>query len=415
MKIDSEKLIALCKRIDSYASEAVDIQKSITAVPALSPVSGGDGEQAKAEVLTAYLKQVLQCDEVQTYNAPDDRVSSGVRPNIVGRIKGKSSNRTIWIMSHTDVVPPGDLSKWTGDPWKVRVDGDKIYGRGTEDNQQGIVSSLLAVKAFRDEGITPEYDIALLLVADEETGSEFGIQYLLDKHTELFSADDYILIPDAGNEDGTLVEVAEKSIVWFKFRVLGKQTHGSTPELGVNAMRAGANLVVQLSNLYELFPASDTVFEPPISTFEPTKKEANVPNVNTIPGEDIFYLDCRLLPTYEVTELETAVQKICDQVAARHNVSIEIGLDQCLRAPAPTPVDAPVVRALQAGIEKIMGKETRPMGIGGGTVAAYFRQAGLSAVVWATQDETLHEPNEYVRISYMLNDAKVFSYIALLP
>ncbi len=412
---DSNTLNALCKRIDSYSQETVDIQKAITAVPALSPASGGDGEQAKVDVLISYLRDVLKCDEMETYNAPDPRCSAGVRPNVVGRIKGKSSDRTIWIMSHTDVVPPGDLSKWDSDPWTVRVDGDKIYGRGTEDNQQGIVSSLLAAKALRDEGITPEHDIALLLVADEETGSEFGIQYLLNEHSDLFSADDFILIPDAGNEDGTLVEVAEKSIVWFKFRVLGKQTHGSTPELGINAMRAGADLVVHLSKLYERFSSSNAVFEPPISTFEPTKKEANVPNVNTIPGEDVFYLDCRLLPEYEVSALEAQVQNTCEQIEASHKVTIEISIEQCLRAPAPTPVDAPVVKALQAAITEIMDKETSPMGIGGGTVAAYFRQAGLPAVVWATQDETLHEPNEYVKISNILNDAKVFSYIALLP
>lgn len=412
-ELDKTALHKLCDRIDSYVEEAVNIQRTLTAIPALAPENGGEGEHEKARVLRAYLQNELHCDEIDLYNAPDERVSSGTRPNIVARLKGKSQARALWLMSHMDVVPPGDLSKWSSDPWTVRVEDGKIYGRGTEDNQQGIVSSLLASKAFRDEGFAPACDVGLLLVADEETGSKYGIQFLLQQHKDLFSHDDLIIIPDAGNADGTLVEVAEKSILWFKFTVLGKQTHGSTPELGINAFKAGAALVVKLNQLYEIYDAVNPVFDPPISTFEPTRKEANVPNINTIPGEDIFCFDCRILPEYQVASLEESVKKICREVEQSHQVKVEVSLEQLLEAPPPTSVDAPVVKAIQAGIQEIKGIGSKPMGIGGGTVAAFFRQAGFPAVVWATQDETLHEPNEYVKIDNILTDAKVFAYVAL--
>ena len=252
-----------------------------------------------------------------------------------------------------------------------------------------------------------------IFVADEETGSDYGIQYLLENHMELFKKEDFFLIPDAGNEDGTLVEVAEKSIVWFKFNIQGKQTHGSTPELGVNAHKAGANLIVELEDLYKVFNDSDPVFDPPISTFEPTKREANVPNVNTIPGEDVFYYDCRLLPNYNVDDLWKTVKEISKKVEEKHGVSIKVSSPQELRAAPPTPVDAPVVKAVQNAISELRDIETKPMGIGGGTVAAFFREAGFNSVVWATQDETLHEPNEYVKIDNILDDAKVFAHVAL--
>ena len=47
-------------------------------------------------------------------------------------------------------------------------------------------------------------------------------------------------MPDAGNENGTMIEVAEKSILWLKFKILGKQTHGSMPEKGINAFKAAS-------------------------------------------------------------------------------------------------------------------------------------------------------------------------------
>ncbi len=411
--MDKTVLEKICKRIDEYQDEAINLEKELTAIPALAPESDGDGEQKKSEFIRSYLQNQLHCIDINFYNAPDDRVTSGHRPNLIAKFKGKSSGGSIWIMSHMDVVPPGDLSKWNGDPWTIRVEKGKIFGRGTEDNQQAIVSSLLTVKAFLDQGIKPEKDIGLIFVADEETGSHYGIQYLLKNHKELFSKEDFFLIPDAGNENGTLVEVAEKSIVWFRFEVQGKQTHGSTPELGVNAHKAAANLIVELEDLYKTFNISDPVFDPPISTFEPTKKEANVPNVNTIPGEDIFYYDCRLLPNYDVDDLWKNIKELCKKVEQKHGVSIAVTSPQELRAAPPTPVDAPVVKAIQRAISEIRGVETEPKGIGGGTVAAFFREAGFNSVVWATQDETLHEPNEYVKIDNILDDAKVFAHVAL--
>ena len=99
-----------------------------------------------------------------------------------------------------DVVPPGDLKTWKTDPWKVVYDekSGKLFGRGVEDNQQGLVSAVYAALAFLKEKIVPEHTIKLLFMADEEFGSEFGVKYLLREHQNLFSKKDLILIPDSG-------------------------------------------------------------------------------------------------------------------------------------------------------------------------------------------------------------------------
>lgn len=411
--MDKGVLEKICKRIDTYQDEAIHLEKELTAIPALAPENDGDGEQKKSEFLQTYLEKTLKCDVLNRYDAPDDRVPAGYRPNLIAKFKGKNSSQAVWIMSHMDVVPPGDLSKWDSDPWAIKVEDGKIYGRGTEDNQQGIVSSLLAARAFRDEGIEPECDLGIILVSDEETGNKFGIQYLLKNHKNIFKTEDLFIVPDSGNSEGTVVEVAEKSILWFKFRIEGKQTHASTPEFGVNAHRAGAHLIVKLDSLNSMFDDEDPIFAPPKSTFEPTKKEANVPNVNTIPGEDVFYLDCRVHPDYNLDEIKQAVKRICREEEQKQTVRIEVTTPLELKAAPPTPKDATVVKAVQQAISEVRGMKTEAMGIGGGTVAAFFRESGFNAVVWATQDETLHEPNEYVKIENILNDAKVFAHVAL--
>lgn len=402
---------ALMNKINGYRQEAIDLETQLTRVPALGPESGGDGERDKAAFLQDWVRQHLQPDDLQEYRAPDARVSYGYRPNIVAMFNGHADKRTVWIMTHLDVVPPGDLTKWTGDPWTVRVVDNKLIGRGVEDNQQGLVSSVLAMKAYRELGITPQNRVGLVFVADEETGSQYGIQYLIDEHRHLFSREDIILIPDAGDTKGTMIEVAEKSILWLRFHTQGKQTHGSVPEYGRNANKAASYLTVRLETLYKKFNKRDPMFSPPISTFEPTKREANVPNVNTIPGEDVMYFDCRILPHYKITEVMKAVKALTRETEKKFKVKIAISFSQQDQAAPPTAPDAPVVQVITQAMKDLRKKRPKPMGIGGGTVAAYFRRAGFPAAVWSTMAETAHSPDEYCLIENILDDAKIFAHI----
>lgn len=410
--INQEVFRQVAQKIDSFRDDMIEFQKSITAIRALSPTSGGEGEWDKV----AWIKDFLQkggLNRIEQIDAPDPRAKMGKRPSLIVRIPGKSHQRTIWIMAHTDVVPEGDLKLWETDPFEVVEKDGKLFGRGTEDNQQSLTSGVFTALAFHELNIKPEYDLALLLVADEETGSEFGLSYILKHHADLFGKEDIILVPDAGEPDSSMIEVAEKGIVWIKFVTKGKQCHASLPDHGINAFRAASNLVVRLAKLYEIFDANNEVFEPPTSTFEPTKKEANVPNVNTIPGEDVFYLDCRLLPEYSVDQLFSEVRKICDGVEKEFGVSIEYETTQKEDAAPATPVEAPVVQKLKQGIKQVYNVEAKPMGIGGGTVAAVFRRAGLPAAVWSTIADVCHQPNEYCVIDNMVNDSKVFAHVCL--
>jgi succinyl-diaminopimelate desuccinylase len=210
-----------------------------------------------------------------------------------------------------------------------------------------------------------------------------------------------------------MIEVAEKSILWLKFKTLGKQAHGSTPEKGINSFKAASFLVTELDALYQIFPKKDPLFDPPISTFEPTKKEANVPNINTIPGEDIFYMDSRILPEYKVEEVEAKIKNMAKNIEKKFKVKIELIENQKASAAPPTPATAPVVSALKKAIKAVYNRDAKPKGIGGGTVAALFRKAGFNAACWAKLDETAHQPNEYCIIDNMLGDAKVFAHVFL--
>lgn len=401
---------AVKKRIASSKAEIVELETLLTSHPALAPESGGDGELEKVIALEGWLKS-QGFTQFQRFDAPDSRVSSGIRPNLVVTIPGKDDSFSVWFMAHTDVVPVGELSLWHTDPWKVIEKDGRLYGRGVEDNQQGLVASTVAALALLREGITPPHTVKLLFVADEEVGSTYGIKYLLKEHN-LFKKDDIILIPDGGDSQGATIEVAEKNLMWLQFTVKGKQTHGSRPDEGINATLAGYDLALRVHGLETVFDKRDTLFDPPYSTFQPTKKEANVPNINTIPGEDVFCMDCRILPCYTLDQVRVELRRCVKEVEDKYGVKVEWTEPQTAESPA-TPVDAPVARRLAEAVKAVTGVDTCFIGIGGGTVGAELRIKGFNAVVWSKLDETAHQPNEYTIIDNLISDSQVMAYMML--
>ncbi|HYW82161.1 MAG TPA: M20 family metallo-hydrolase, partial [Spirochaetia bacterium] len=309
------------------------------------------------------------------------------------------------------IVPPGEMGLWESDPYTLVVDGDRLIGRGVEDNQQGLAASVFAATCVQELGLTPSRTVKLLFVADEETGSQLGVQYLVAKGG-LFRAQDRALVPDGGSADGSRMEIAEKSILWLRFKVRGKQCHASTPQKGINAFEAGSHLVVRLGALADLFPATDPLFEPPVSTFTPTKKEANVPNINTLPGEDVFYLDSRVLPRENLDEVMRAVREITGGIERDFGVTVEIQEVQKESSP-PTPADASIVSSLKRAISSVYGVDGVTVGIGGGTVGAFLRKKGIPTVVWSKLEEAAHQPNEHCLLSNLMGDALVMAMMML--
>ena len=314
----------ICKYIDEHTMTFVELETLLSSIPAISPLSGGEGEYKKAHALEDWLRRQGYTD-FQYIESKDDKAYKGVRPSLILTIPGKKTDRNFWIMSHVDVVPPGDLKLWNTDPFTVVVKDGKLYGRGVEDNQHGITASVLAALALKNVGIQPEYTVKLLFVADEEIGSVHGVKYILESHPDLFGPNDYALVPDSGSSNGDEIEIAEKNMMWLKFHTKGVQCHASLPDLGKNAFVAASALVLKMAELQNHFKSfQDDLFDPPYSTFAPTKKEANIPNVNTIPGDDVFYLDCRILPTADMNEIMAEIHRRCQQVEKEYGVQIEL-------------------------------------------------------------------------------------------
>ncbi len=402
----------LYREIEHSKPQMIQTLTELTRIPAIGPENGGNGETEKAAKLVDILSNI-GFDKIEHHDADDNRVSTGKRPNIVAYLNGETPER-LWIVTHLDVVPAGEESAWTmTKPFEPKVVGDKVFGRGTEDNGQSLMASVFAVAALRRLNVKPKRTVCLAFVTDEEQGSAFGIQTLLAK--ELFAKDDLVVVPDGGNADGSFIEVTEKSLLWFRVRTVGKQTHGSLPDRGLNAHRIGMQVALALDErLHRKFSVRDEFFDVPGSTFEPTKKELNVEAVNIVPGEDVFYFDCRVLPRYNINDVVAEVDAVLREF--EQTTSAKITLEIVQKQPAPNLLNgnAEVVTLLKTALKQARGIAAHVGGIGGGSCAAYFRKQGIPAALWSTVDDVAHQPDEYCKIDNMVADAKIFALMALL-
>lgn len=400
----------LLKALENTREEVIFLQKGMTRLPAVGPGEGGQGEFEKAKWIEDVVRSWGAFD-IEHYDAPDDRVPHKIRPNMVIRHKGKT-DKTLWIIGHLDVVPPGNESLWKTPPFEAVLDSeddDIIRGRGVEDNQQAIVCGLVMLHALLKNSVTSDCSFALFLVSDEESRNVFGINYVLDTYPHLIKKDDLVLVPDFGTPEGDMIEIAEKGVLWLKIEIEGRQCHGSTPDDGNNAFIAMSDMVLQMKDVENLFSKRNDLFSPNRTTIVPTRHEENVPNINTISGKEVFYLDCRILPEYRTKEVQEKVEGLARKIEAKYNVKINVSVDNLEESSPPTSENAEVVQKLKKAIAEVYGINCRAGGVGGGTVACKIRSLGIPAAVWSRAIPNYHQPNEGSRISHAVRDAQTFA------
>jgi succinyl-diaminopimelate desuccinylase len=132
----------LLSAVESYRNEMVDALTEMLRIPAIGPESGGEGEFERARYLRE-LAEKCGFEDIENFDALDERVRLRSRPNMTLKRKG-NSDQTVWIVTHMDTVPPGDLDAWTYPPFSPKVVDGKLYGLGAEDNGQSLIASMFA-------------------------------------------------------------------------------------------------------------------------------------------------------------------------------------------------------------------------------------------------------------------------------
>ncbi len=248
-------------------SETLDLLSDLVSYKSVTP---DDTECQK--YIESYLKNVGFTTEYIKYGNVQNMISTF----------GNGSPCLAFI-GHTDVVPPGDLSKWKSDPYTLLNDSGMLIGRGAADMKGGIACFMSAVKEFLDNHKITYGSIKLILTADEEGDAINGIRKLVDQN--IFKNDDldFCLVgePSSSDEIGDVIRNGRRGSITGNLTVHGIQGHVAYPEKANNPIHSSSEV---LSNLLKITFDNGNEFFPPTS-FQVSNINAGTGVDNVIPGE----------------------------------------------------------------------------------------------------------------------------------
>ncbi|MFW9779435.1 MAG: M20/M25/M40 family metallo-hydrolase [Candidatus Heimdallarchaeota archaeon] len=161
------------------------------------------------------------------------------RGNLVARINGSSDGSSLMFgPAHVDVVPV-DRDKWSVDPFEGVIKDEHVWGRGTLDMLFIVAAQVQAFSQLQQEGFKPKGDLILCVVADEEAGGTYGMEWLIKNQLEIIQSD--YALGEAGGfplADGKLLVfgTGEKGAAWKRLTFRGTPAHGSSPYKSDNAV-----------------------------------------------------------------------------------------------------------------------------------------------------------------------------------
>ena len=202
--------------------------------------------------------EVLNCDALETFlEGPGVEIDTFEptpgRKSLVARITGTDPDApSLCLMGHTDVVPVNPEG-WDRDPFGGELVDGEVWGRGAVDMLNLTSSQAVAFKHLANSGFRPSGDLLYFAVADEESGSAHGAQWIADHHPDAIMAD-YVLTENGGLHTGTSerpyigVNIGEKGVAWRKLRIKGTPGHGSAPFKSDNALVRAAGVIQRLAD-----------------------------------------------------------------------------------------------------------------------------------------------------------------------
>lgn len=223
----------LLAQVDETFDDLISLHRDLVRIPSVNTGVMPTGNETEA---ADYASQWLAQDGIEA----EVIESAPGRGNLIANLPGASGQNKLLFMSHLDVVPVEDESKWNYAPFGAEIEGGRIYGRGTYDCKGLLACQMMAMRLLKRNGISLSDNLVLASGADEESGGRYGFGWLAEHHPEKIKA------PYAVNEGGGthiniagtttyLLGVGEKGRLEVKLTVRGSSAHASTPWLGDNA------------------------------------------------------------------------------------------------------------------------------------------------------------------------------------
>ncbi|WP_038361647.1 acetylornithine deacetylase [Bosea sp. UNC402CLCol] len=307
----------------------------------------------------------------------------GDRANLFATI-GPRDVPGLILSGHMDVVP-AEEPQWSSDPFLLRAEGDKLFGRGTSDMKGFLAAALAIVPALAGMKLARPVHIAFSY--DEEAGCR-GVPHLIAQLPSLCALPEAAVI---GEPSGMRPILAHKGKAAARVEIHGRSGHSSRPELGLNAIHAMGAVIAAAEKTASDLQAGplDAVFEPPYSSLQIGTVRGGEA-LNIIPDRCRIEIEARAIAGVSPAALLEPVRAALAGLEAR---GFATDWQEIASYPALSlAAQAPIARMLA----EVTGTEPLPA-VSYGTEAGLYQAAGIDAIICGPGDiARAHRPDEYI-------------------
>ena len=306
---------------------------------------------------------------------------------------------------HTDVVPPGDHSAWTSEPFEPAIRDGLLFGRGAADMKSSIAAFMVALESVIAQATPLRGSIALLITSDEEGPATCGTQRVMET---LAARDEYIHYCLVGEPSSSLkiadtLKNGRRGSLSCDLIISGTQGHIAYPETAHNPIPDAALAITALSTIK--WDQGNEYFQPSSLQFSNINSGTGAGNV--IPGQAHIMFNIRFSPELTDDVIRERVETTLDGLSIRYEARWRL-----FGQPFLTPRGA-LVSACQSAIESTCGY-TATLSTGGGTSDGRFiAPYGAEVVELGPVNASIHKVNEHVSVDDLLPLAMIYRRIIL--
>lgn len=428
MSASEDAVKAVWKALDADREYATELTQRLVRIPSVNPkfvvIPEQNREAAVQDVVEAELRALgMSIDRWDVYPG---------RPDVVGQLPGDEES-SLLLCGHIDVVPIGERSAWTVDPFGGEIKEGRLYGRGAVDMKSGVAAAIAAVRAIRKAGIELKGRVAIHSVVDEEAGGAGAISAVQRGHLAKAAI---ITEPSWGE-----IQICEGGLEWVRVTIQGRQGHAgwryneiwpqhNTPgrlQPGVNAIDLAARFMDALRHFESARcrDRSHPLVPPGLNTINigamqagaglgPNGLPLTMTNPAIIPDVAVLDLDFKFLPNEKKedvrAEFENFVHHFCqsDLWLKDHPIKVEWELGGLHFPPMDTSPDHPLVQSLARRRTELSGK-AKITGFAAVADCAHYAGAGVDAMICGPTGEGLHGVDEYVDLASLEETTKTLA------
>jgi len=304
------------------------------------------------------------------------------RPNVYGRWPGSGGGKSLLMTGHMDVV---QVNNMTIPPFEPRIEGDKLYGRGSFDMKAGLAAVLAAVRALKNGGFQPRGDVWLGFVADEEFSSMGTTRLVKD-----LKPDAAVLVEPSDGQIG----LAHRGFAWITLKTKGHAAHGSMFDVGIDAITHMGYLLVEIDRLErEVMPkrAHPLLGRPSVHA---STVEGGI-GFSTYPDGCVVEIEHRPLPDEGPEYLMGLWNDAITRISAQNPKFSGEATLKLYQHGFETAKDAPIVTALNGAYHAALNDDPAYIGMFGWLDSAVIDEAGIPVVIYGPGGEGAHAAVEY--------------------